>query len=217
MTLAFDVFWSFRSPYSYLLTPRLVELVRDHDVGCNVRIVYPIAVRQADFFAHVDPLWFFYLMRDTVRTAQFLGLDYGWPSPDPVTMDPATRTYPEEQPHIHRLSHLGIAASERGRGLAFIDEVSRLIWNGKTRNWHEGDHLTQAAARAGLDLAELDAAVAADAAGYRAKIEANQAAQRAAGHYGVPLMAIDNEPFFGQDRFEQLKWRLGQMGMVRRT
>ena len=42
--LSFDVFWSFRSPYSYLLTPRLVALARDFDVTCNVRIVYPIAV-----------------------------------------------------------------------------------------------------------------------------------------------------------------------------
>ncbi|OYU15300.1 MAG: disulfide bond formation protein DsbA [Alphaproteobacteria bacterium PA4] len=214
--MAFDVFWSFRSPYSYLVTPRLVELVATHDVTCNVRVVYPIAVRKADFFASVDPLWVFYLMKDTYRTAQFLGLDYNWPRPDPVYMDPATRTYPREQPHIHRLSHLGIAATERGRGLAFIDEVSRLIWNGKTENWHEGDHLAQAAARAGLDLAELDAAVAADAAGYAAKIEANQAAQTAAGHYGVPLMALDGEPFFGQDRFDQLVWRLQQKGMVAR-
>ena len=31
MALAVDVFWSFRSPYSYLATPRLVELQRDYD------------------------------------------------------------------------------------------------------------------------------------------------------------------------------------------
>lgn len=216
MSLAFDLFWSFRSPYSYLVTPRLRELVATHDVTCNVRVVYPIAVRQADFFSNADPLWVFYLMKDTFRTAQYLGLDYGWPRPDPVLMDPATRTYPKEQPHIHRLSHLGIAATERGRGLDFLFEVSALIWNGKTENWHEGDHLAQAAARAGLDLAEMDAAVAADFAGYAAKIEANQVAQRAAGHYGVPLMAVDGEPFFGQDRFDQLVWRLQQKGMQAR-
>ncbi len=216
MSLAFDLFWSFRSPYSYLVTPRLRELVATHDVTCNVRVVYPIAVRQADFFSNADPLWVFYLMKDTFRTAQYLGLDYGWPRPDPVLMDPATRTYPKEQPHIHRLSHLGIAATERGRGLDFLFEVSALIWNGKTENWHEGDHLAQAAARAGLDLAEMDAAVAADFDGYAAKIEANQVAQRAAGHYGVPLMAVDGEPFFGQDRFDQLVWRLQQKGMQAR-
>jgi 2-hydroxychromene-2-carboxylate isomerase len=216
MSLAFDLFWSFRSPYSYLLTPRLRELVATHDVICNVRIVYPIAVRQADFFANADPLWITYLMKDTYRTAQYLRMDYAWPRPDPVLMDPATRTYPKQQPHIHRLSHMGIAAAERGRGLDFIGEVSALIWNGKTQDWHEGDHLAEAAARAGLDLAEMDAAVAADFEGCAAKIEANQVAQRAAGHYGVPLMAVDGEPFFGQDRFDQMVWRLAQKGLTAR-
>jgi 2-hydroxychromene-2-carboxylate isomerase len=211
--LAFDLFWSFRSPYSYLLTPRLVDLVRHHDVTCNVRIVYPIAIRQADFFANADPLWVFYLMKDTYRTAEYLGLAYRWPDPDPVLIDSATRTYPKEQPHIHRLSHLGVAAAEAGRGLDFIAEVSALIWNGETDNWHQGDHLAGAAARAGLDLAALDAAIRANEADYIAKVEANQADQRIAGHYGVPLMALDGEPFFGQDRFDQLVWRLRQKGM----
>lgn len=214
MRLAFDLFWSFRSPYSYLLTPRIVALCRDHDVTCNVRIVYPIAVRQADFFANADPLWPFYLMKDTYRTAEFLGMPYRWPRPDPVLMDLATRTYPAEQPHIHRLSHLGVAAAEAGRGLAFIDQVSALIWNGHTDNWHEGDHLANAAARADLDLAELDAKIAADPAHYIAQVETNQVDQRKGGHYGVPLMVLDGEPFFGQDRFDQLKWRLEQKGMI---
>jgi 2-hydroxychromene-2-carboxylate isomerase len=213
---AYDVFWSFRSPYSYLLTPRLVELARGHDVTCNVRIVYPIAVRQADFFANADPLWVFYLMRDTYRSADYLGLPFRWPRPDPVYMDPETRTYPAAQPHIHRLSHLGVAAARRGKGLAFIDEVSSLIWSGKTDDWHTGNHLAAAAARAGLDLAEMDADIAADEVGYIAEIEQNQIDQRKGGHYGVPLMVVDGEPFFGQDRFDQLKWRLEKLGMQRR-
>ncbi len=216
MSLSFDLFWSFRSPYSYLVTPRIVELVREFDVTCNVRVVYPIAVRQADFFAQADPLWVFYLMRDTYRTAEFLGLPYRWPNPDPVYRDPATGGYPAEQPHIHRLSHLGVAAAERGKGLAFIEAVSALIWNGATDNWHEGSHLADAAARAGLDLAELDAAVAADTAHFVTAVEANQTDQRKGGHYGVPLMVVEGEPFFGQDRFDQMVWRLEKKGMVRR-
>ena len=74
MTLTFDCFWSFRSPYSYLVTPRLVALERDFDVQCNVRIVRPIAVRQPEYFSNGDPLGVSYLMRDTARTADYLGL-----------------------------------------------------------------------------------------------------------------------------------------------
>ena len=64
MTLGYDLYWSFRSPYSYLGTPRLVALEKEYDVRANVRVVYPIAVRQPDFFSNSDPLWFTYFLRD---------------------------------------------------------------------------------------------------------------------------------------------------------
>lgn len=216
MTLHYDLYWSFRSPYSYLVTPRLVALERDYDVVANIRPVYPIAVRQPDFFAKNDPLWLTYFLRDIGRSAAFVGLPFRWASPDPVVMDMATRTYPAEQPYIHRLTHLGVAAAERGRGLAFLDEVSRLIWGGAVTDWHLGDHLARAAERAGLDLAELDAAISADPEHHVAMVTANQDAQRVGGHYGVPLMVFEGEPFYGQDRFDQLEWRMKQRGLVRR-
>jgi len=216
MTLTYDLYWSFRSPYSYLVTGRLVELERDHDVRCTVRVVYPIAVRQPEFFDKNDPLWVQYFMRDVYRTAEYLGLPFSWARPDPIKMDFATRTIAKDQPHIHRLTRLGQAAVEAGRGLPFLDEVSRLIWGGEVEGWHEGDHLARATARAGLDLADLDALVAADPARYDAAIEASQIAQREGGHYGVPLMVFNGEPFFGQDRFDQMKWRMAAKGLAHR-
>ncbi|MBK8273312.1 MAG: hypothetical protein IPK89_10365 [Sphingomonadales bacterium] len=74
----------------------------------------------------------------------------------PVFMDPATRTYPKEQPHIHRLTRLGMAATEQGKGLAFIEQVGRLIWGGTVTGWNEGNHLAEAISARWLDLAELD-------------------------------------------------------------
>jgi len=216
VTLRFELYWSFRSPYSYLATPRIVELVRDFDVECEVRPVYPIAIRTPEFFEKVNPMWPPYLLRDTIRIAQMLDIPYGWPQPDPVVQDMATRTISDEQPYIRRLTALGVAAAERGRGLAFIEAVSRTIWGGEVENWHEGDHLARAAARADLDLAELDAAIQADPEGYEAKIEANQQAHTAAGHWGVPTCVFDGEPFFGQDRLDHLVWRMEQHGLKAR-
>lgn len=216
MTHSVDLFWSFRSPYSYIVTPRLIELERDYDAKVNVRPVLPIAVRQPEFFTNSDPLWFSYLMRDCVRSAEFAGLPLRWPRPDPVVMDFATRTYPKEQPHIHRLTRLGQLASERGFGLALLRSVSHTIWSGEVDGWHEGDHLARAVAKAGGDLAEMDAAVTAEADRLDAAIKANEAAQREGGHYGVPLMVYDGEPFFGQDRYDQLVWRMRQKGMAGR-
>ena len=217
MTLAYDLFWSFRSPYSYLITHRLVALERDFDVKGAIRPVYPLAVRSPEFFDGRDPLWYSYLQMDIRREAEFLGVPIRWPRPDPVFMDMATRTYPKKQPYIHRLTRLGVAAAERGRGLQYLGEVSGVIWSGTVDNWHEGDHLARAAERAGLDGGELAAAVDAEALRLHEVVEQNQVAQRAAGHYGVPMIAFGGEPFFGQDRFDQFKWRLEQHGLKPRA
>tara|TARA_R100000900_G_scaffold88223_1_gene68813 strand:- start:72 stop:539 length:468 start_codon:yes stop_codon:yes gene_type:complete len=155
-------------------------------------------------------------MKDTVRIAEMEGLAYNWPSPDPVVMDLASGEVPKEQPYIHRLTRLGCAAAEEGKGLAFLDEVSSIIFGG-VKDWHEGDHLKDATTRAGLDLSELEAKVAADEAHFDDIITANEAAQKAAGHWGVPLMVFEGEPFFGQDRLDQLIWRMKQNGLQERA
>ncbi|MDF1848221.1 MAG: DsbA family protein [Parvibaculaceae bacterium] len=215
-TPEFDVFWSFRSPYSYLATKRIVAIEKTYDVKVNVRPVYPIAVRMDGFFKTVNPMWPPYLMKDTVRIAEMEGLAYNWPSPDPVVMDLASGEVPKEQPYIHRLTRLGCAAAEAGKGLAFIDEVSSIIFGG-VKDWHQGDHLKDATARAGLDLGDLEAKVAADEAHFDNIITENEAAQKAAGHWGVPLMVFEGEPFFGQDRLGQLIWRMKQNGLQERS
>lgn len=219
MSLHVDLFWSFRSPYSYLVTKRMRALAEERGVDVALRIVQPLAIRDRQFFARVNPLWPPYLVRDIRRVAEFLGLTIGWPRPDPVVQVPedGRLVTAEEQPYIHRLSRLGALAAERGRGLAFIDEVSTLIWSGETEGWHEGDHLDRAAGRAGLDLAELDAAAGAEAERIDTAIERNQKDLEAAGHWGVPTMVFQGEPFFGQDRFDLLVWRLEQHGLEPRS
>jgi 2-hydroxychromene-2-carboxylate isomerase len=216
MTFVVDVYWSFRSPYSYLATPRLAQMETEYDLTVNVRPVYPLAVRSGEFFSQVNPLWIGYLMRDTMRLSEMLGLPYRWPRPDPVVVDMKTRAATPNQPYIHRLTRLGCAAAEEGRGLPFLKEISHTIWSGTIDGWHEGDHLAKAAARAGVDLAALDAKIAADPDKYEAIIAENQKAHQAAGHWGVPTMVFENEPFFGQDRLDVLLWRMKQRGLEKR-
>jgi len=66
-----------------------------------------------------------YVVRDCFRTAQMLGMPFGAAAAGPHRDDMATREIAKDQPHIHRLTRLGQAAAERGRGLPFICEVSR--------------------------------------------------------------------------------------------
>ena len=217
MTLSVDLFWSFRSPYSYLALSRTLRLVAEYDVDVAARPVYPLAVRNPGFFKHANPLLPRYFVLDTRRIAEREGIPFRFPRPDPIVQNMETLEIGEQQPYIYRLTRLGAAAQLAGRALPFIDEISRVLWDGSVEIWTEGDHLAKAAARAGFDLADLDAAIAADPARYDAVIEANQRDHKAAGHWGVPTFVFNGEPFFGQDRFDLLIWRMGQHRLTRRA
>ncbi|MEP5938776.1 MAG: DsbA family protein [Erythrobacter sp.] len=216
MTLQADLFFSFRSPYSYLAIGRYRAMAEEFDLDITLRTVWPIAVRNPDLLFTGNPAAPRYILMDSMRVAQHLDIPYRWPRPDPVVQNLATREIAEDQPLIRRTCRLGQAASRRGKGLVFADEVSRIIFSGEVDGWDESDHLAGAAKRAGLDLAELDAEVLRDADALDAEIAANQDALEAAGHWGVPTLVFDGEPFFGQDRIATAQWRMEQKGLTKR-
>ena len=207
-----DTYWSFRSPYSYLAIPDLLQLREDYDVDVALRVVLPLAVRSPEkvFDPHnLKPM--LYIVMDAQRRAEYLGIPYRFPAkPAPVAQDLETLSVPDEQPYIYRLCKLGVEAQRRGKGLDLAAAISRMIMGG-TDNWDQGDHLAEAVASAGLDLDELEAAIA--EGDHMAEVEQNHQALDAAGHWGVPTMVLRNEPFFGQDRIATLRWRLDQYGL----
>ena len=210
-----DCFWSYRSHYCYLGIDRMLALGRQHAVDVRLRPVYPLAIRTPEFFANIPrtgPDRWAYIVRDAERIAERLQIPFGWPDPDPVVMDMQSFSVAREQPHIHRLTRLGVEAARRGRGLEFTARISRLIFGGE-RGWDEGDRMRSAAASAGLDLDDMDAAIAAAPGDYDDEIRTNEQALEQAGHWGVPTLVFRGEPFFGQDRIEDLRWRLGRHGL----
>ena len=44
-------------------------------------------------------------------------------------------------------------------------------------------------------------------------MEENQAALAKSGHWGVPTFVFEGEPFFGEDRVDTLRWRLGKQAL----
>lgn len=204
-----DVYWSFRSPYSYLATPELVQLGEDYNVEVNLRVVLPIAVRsKATLFNAADPKPVRYIILDAVRRSEMLGMPIVLPMrPDPITQNLETMEVAKEQPLIYRISKLGVEAQRQGKGVLFAKEVSHMVFGG-TDGWDKGDHLANAARTVGLDLAQMEAAIA--DGDHLAEIETNQDNLEKAGHWGVPTMVARGEPFFGQDRMDTLRWRLDQ-------
>ena len=210
-----DFFWSYRSHYCYLALDRVRALPEAFDVQINLRPVYPIAIRTPEFFANIPrgkPDRWQYIVHDAERIAERLAIPFAWPDPDPVVMDMTSFSIGDEQPYIHRLTRLGVAACRHGRGLDFTADVARLIFGG-TRDWDKGSHLADAAAGVGLDLIEMDADIAAHADDYDAEIRCNEGALTDAGHWGVPTLVFRGEPFFGQDRIDDCRWRLEQQGL----
>ncbi|MEM6850160.1 MAG: DsbA family protein [Pseudomonadota bacterium] len=209
-----DVYWSFRSPYSYLATPDLEKLANDYKVDLSLRVVLPIAIRaKSTLFDASNRKRAMYIVMDCMRRAEFLGMPMHFPpKPDPITQDYKTLEVADDQPLIMRLAKLGVEAQRRGKGVAFAKEVSHLIYGG-TQGWDEGDHLQKAAQTAGLDLISMEDAIA--DGDHLAEVDRNHAGLEEAGHWGVPTMVVRGEPFFGQDRIETLRWRLDQLGLRR--
>lgn len=211
-----DVYWSFRSPYSRLVTADLLQLRDDFDVDVQLRVVLPLAVRNPEaLFNAANRKPPHYIAMDSMRRGEMLGRPIVFPTdPDPIVQDFKTMKVAAEQPYIYRLSKLGVEANRLGRGVELADRVAALIFGG-TKGWDQGDLLNDAVADAGLDLATLDAAIA--DGDHLDEIERNQQALDAAGHWGVPTMVFRGEPFFGQDRIDTLRWRLERAGLAHPT
>ena len=216
MTLSVDLFFSFRSPYSYLALPKAIKMAADYDLMVNLRPVYPLAVRVPGFFKRANPQFARYVALDASRVAKHENIPFRFPRPDPIVQNMTTLDVAEHQPYIHRLTRLGAAAQLDGRALAFAYAICPVLWDGSVAGWNEGDHLAKAAASAGFDLAAMDAAVTADPDRHEQIITGNEKDHAASGHWGVPTFAFENEPFFGQDRIDLLIWRMESKGLTRR-
>ncbi len=208
-----EIYWSFRSPYSYLAIDRLADIGRDYEIDVDFRPVRPLAMREPDFFERGRKQFLPYLFKDVLRESQRLGIPFMPPNPDPIDMDLASGTVASAQPIMDRIMGLGIAAAAQARGIEFARCASRSIWGG-VADWHETEQLAKTLGAAGFELEALAAWAKDNEETIRKTIIRNEAAQLN-HHWGVPLMVLDGEPFFGQDRLESLVWRLDGLGLKR--
>src|SRR5471030_103546 len=133
MTHSVDLFFSFRSPYSYLALPKTLKLVADYDATVSLRPVYPLAVRVPGFFKRANPQFARYVVLDSSRVASRENIPFRFPRPDPIVQDMTTLDVADKQPYIHRLTRLGAAAQLDGRALAFTVAISPILWDGTVK------------------------------------------------------------------------------------
>jgi 2-hydroxychromene-2-carboxylate isomerase len=190
-----DFFFSFRSPYSYLAAPRAFALPERFDVDVVFRGVIPMAMRgQA-----VPRSKRLHTLRDTQREALRLGMPFGRVH-DPIG-EGATRC-------LLVAAH----AADVGRVREFVLAASRAIW-AQAVDVASDDGLRSVCETAGLDWAACVAALTDPA--LRARVDADTEAVAALGHWGVPILVFRGEPFWGQDRIEDLEAVLRDAGLER--
>ena len=203
-----DIYWSVQSAYCYFLNNRMQELAVRADVDVHLKLVRPGVLRLPDRYRDRSAMEMAYFDADTDRTAAYLDLPYALPRPSPVEFLPDCWVAAPEQPRIDKIQRLLMAVNELGGGLAFVDCLSRILWNGEVDGWDQGDHLEEALMAAEVDRAEVHRLVEEEAERLDAKVIQNEQDMYAAGHWGVPLMVYRGEAFYGQDRFDQLLWRI---------
>ena len=202
-----DMWYSLQSDYCYFLIDRLLKLAAA-GVTVTIRPVLGLVLRMPEATRDRSDIEKRYFIADTRRTAEFLGLPHVYPDPSPIAFEPGSIWIASpEQPRIERLYRLFVGASRAGKGLAFLDVVGRGLWDGKNPGWDAGTFLYDTMARIGLDHDTLLGDN--DWAGVENELDTNHQAMLEAGHWGVPLMVFEGEAFYGQDRFDQLLWRMG--------
>ena len=224
-TLNVDVFWSMRSPYCYISLDRILEMRRKYHVNINLKVVWPIAIKDPSAFIAMKDMKYrlAYQDIDSFRSAAFRGVPMRYPVPDPVAQEAAKdskygKILPfDKQPDIQFLSRTAIAATEMGKGWEYLNEVSRLVWNGQKRPWNADNykHVRDAMIAAGLDADKIIKDITANPKKYDKMLDANVDLQLTndSKHSGVPNFVFRQEPFFGQDRMSMLIWRLKQYGL----
>ncbi|WP_372791891.1 2-hydroxychromene-2-carboxylate isomerase [Paraconexibacter sp.] len=187
-TTTVEYFFSFRSPYSYLSGPRAFALPERYDVEIVFRGVTPMAMRGQS----VPMSKRLHTLRDTKREADRLGMSFG-------------RIHDPIGEGAVRCLRLSEHAKDMGRVEQFVLTASRAIWAEGVEVASDAG-MRSVCERAGLDWAGCAAALQDES--LQARVDANTQRLLDLGHWGVPVFALGDELFWGQDRIEDLERRL---------
>jgi 2-hydroxychromene-2-carboxylate isomerase len=190
-----DVFFSFRSPYSYLAGPRAFALADTFDVDVRFRGVLPMAMRgQA-----VPRAKRLHTVRDVAREARRLGMPFGRIH-DPIGSGAVRCLLVAEH------------AVDVGRERAFVLEAGRAIW-AEAVDVSRDRGLRRVCEAAGLDWQACERALHDPA--LRARVDEDTEALLALGQWGVPVFVVGDEVFWGQDRIVDVEATLDDLGLRR--
>jgi 2-hydroxychromene-2-carboxylate isomerase len=182
-----EMFYSFRSPYSYLALQRTFDIADAFGLKLEVRPVLPMVMPGMA----VPRPKLLYIAKDACREAERLGIPFGKMF-DPVGLG------------AERCLAAFYYAKSQGRERDFLLAAGKAIWSeGVDIATDEG--MEHVADGSGLFWPELKAALAPD--DWRAIVEQNREAMSESGVWGVPSFRVGELALRGQDR----DWLLARM------
>jgi 2-hydroxychromene-2-carboxylate isomerase len=199
VSASIEFFVEFSSPYSFLAARKIEVLGAKY----NREIVWKPFLLGAVFKVSGGqpilslPMKGDYADRDLKRVARRDGIELGLPDPFPFSSVAASRAfYAEAKYDVSSAKKLGLRLQEatfiERRAIGSIGAVLEI------------------AGEAGLDTARLEAGMSNENVKEQLKTTTNAAIER--GVFGAPFFFIDGEPFWGQDRMDDMDLWLGKDG-----
>jgi 2-hydroxychromene-2-carboxylate isomerase len=189
-----DFYFDFSSPYGYFASHKIDALAAKY--GREVRwrpFLLGVAFRTTGGTPLPSiPVKGPYALRDMLRTAKYLGIEYRHPSVFPIASVAPTRAF------------YWLNAKDPKRAKELAKALYRAYFV-EGRDLSKADETVAACAKFGLDAEQVRAALNDQAVKDQTKIEVDRAI--ATGAFGSPYIVVDGEPFWGSDRLDQIdKW-----------
>lgn len=176
-----EMFFSFRSPYSYIALARTYLLADHYQLDLIMRPVLPMVMRGLN----VPNAKKFYILKDAAREAALQQVPFGFVC-DPVGSG------------VERCMALWPFAEKEQREREYFIAAGRCIWS-QGVDVSLDDGLAQVCKEAGLDWNRARRWL--DDNGWRDRAEQNRSDMMARGIWGVPTFTINQQTVWGQDRF----------------
>jgi len=175
-----ELFFSFRSPYSYLCLERVFRIADAFRLRLKLRPVLPMVMRGMQ----VPREKMANIATDTSREARRLGVPYG-EFADPIGAG------------VERCLAVFYYAESEKREREFALQAGQAIWSRATEVASDAG-MREVAGQCGLFWPDVLAAMEDDA--WRTKVEENREAMFDSGCWGVPTMRLGDFVVWGQDR-----------------
>ncbi len=192
MAQPIDFYFDFSSPYGYVAAQRVdaVAAAKGRAVAWHPILLGPIFKTSGGRpLTEVGPAKSAYALRDFARSARRAGLPFVMPEPFPFLAVAASRAY------------YGLAAADEPAARRLALALFRAAF-GEGRDISKPAGVLAVAEAAGIDTAAVakhleDPAV-------KERLRAETAAAEAAGVFGSPFFLVDGEPFWGNDRLDEV-------------